>query len=281
MKIGFGLLSWLDTPEETDPSWFAELRRIGFEGVEVPLLRGEPEETRRLTHLLDAAGLERIVGTAMPPGRSPVSKTEREQKSAADHIEWVLRTAHAMGAKIVAGPVHQTLGVFSGSVATTAELSRLAEFHRRAGDIAASLGMKIAVEAVNRFEGYVFNRTEDLAKYLEELGHPAVVAEYDTFHANIEDDDMVAVVARNIRHMGCVQVSENHRGILGTGHVPWPDLFRALKHGGYNGWLTVHVSSRAVPAFAAGARVWRAPSEGRSAVCERSYEFVRRGWDTA
>jgi D-psicose/D-tagatose/L-ribulose 3-epimerase len=247
----------------------------------VPFVRGEPNEFRRLRQLLDAAGLERVASTVMPPGRSPAAASEREQKAALDHIGWALRNTHELGATMLVGPLHQTLGVFSGNSATASELARLTAFHRRAGDLAASLGLTIAVEPMNRYEGHIFNRTDDLAKYLRDLDHPAIVAAFDTFHANIEDDDLVATLARNVASIGYVQVSSNHRGMLGTGHLPWHQIFSTLKRGGYDSWLTVHVPSRAVSSFAAGARVWRGPVEGRSEVCERSHAFVRQGWDAA
>lgn len=281
MKLGFCLLSWLDTPEETDPKWFADLRRIGYDGVEVPVVRGEADDFRRLAQLLEAAGLDRVAHTLMPPGRDPISEYERERKAAFDHVEWALHIGHDMGAKLLVGPIHHTLGVFTGSGASPAELSRLTTFYRHAGDIAASLDMKIAIEPMNRFETHVFNRLDDLAAHLDEVNHPNVVALYDTFHANIEESDPVAALARNIRHVGHMHVAENDRGTPGTGHVPWRAIFSVLKKSAYDGWLSVETFSRAVPAIAAGARVWREPRESREERCQRSYTFVRDEWEAA
>ena len=36
-----------------------------------------------------------------------------------------------------------------------------------------------------------------------------------------------------------IHLSENDRGIVGRGHVPWRETFRAIRATGYDGWLTV------------------------------------------
>ena len=52
--------------------------------------------------------------------------------------------------------------------------------------------MRIAVEALNRFECYFLTTMGQLADYLDEVDHPAITGMYDTFHANIEEADPVA-----------------------------------------------------------------------------------------
>ena len=134
-------------------------------------------------------------------------------------------------------PSTRLLGVFTGNPPSPTEFVRLAAFHRHAGDIAAGYGIRLAIEPMNRFEAHMLNRMDDLARHLESVGHPAVTALYDTFHANVEEADPVDALTRNMHHVGHVHISENHRGIPGTGHVPWAATFRALKQAGYDGWL--------------------------------------------
>ena len=69
--------------------------------------------------------------------------------------------------------------------------------HREAGDHAAKHGVRIVIEAVNRFETYFVNTMDDLAAYLDFVDHPAVTGMYDTFHANIEEADPIAAITRN------------------------------------------------------------------------------------
>lgn len=40
-------------------------------------------------------------------------------------------------------------------------------------------------------------------------------------------------------YLGYLHVNENNRGIPGTGHVPWVEVFSALKEIGYDGPLVI------------------------------------------
>ncbi|MCP6726062.1 hypothetical protein NL526_28800, partial [Klebsiella pneumoniae] len=54
-----------------------------------------------------------------------------------------------------------------------------------------------------------------------------------------------------------VHVSENDRGIPGTGQVDWDGFFDGLKQSKYIGYLTIEAFGRALPALAAATKVWR------------------------
>ena len=281
MKIGFCALSWLDADGSADPGWFAELKATGYDGLEIPIVRGSIDDYARLGEALDRAELRRTALTVMPPGKNPISSDDSERRAGFAHIAWAIAAAHALGAEMLVGPIHQTLGVFTGEPPSAIELARLAAFHRHAGDVAAEYRIGIAVEPMNRFECHILNRMDALARHLEAVNHPSLGALYDTFHANIEESHPVAALLENAHLIRHVHISESHRGMPGSGHVNWPATFRALKQINYAGWLTVEVFGRAVPAFAAAARVWRDLPEGRTVVCRRSYDHVRVGWENA
>jgi D-psicose/D-tagatose/L-ribulose 3-epimerase len=179
------------------------------------------------------------------------------------------------------GPLHQTLGVFSGAGPTEAERSRAREFHREIGDYAASRGNRIVLESLNRFECYFVNTMDDLAVYLDSVAHPAITGMYDTFHANIEEMDPVAAIGRTIRHIGHVHISENDRGVPGRGHVPWAATFAALKQAGFDQWLTIEAFGRSVPELAAATRAWRDFAESPEAVYREGFRTIKEGWAAA
>ena len=141
--------------------------------------------------------------------------------------------------------------------------------------------MRLAVEAVNRFEMYFINTMKDLAAYLDFVDHPAIEGMYDTFHANIEETDPIAAIGDLGRHMIHVHISENDRGVPGRGHVPWKETFKALKKSGYDGWCTIEAFGRGLPALAAATRVWRDFSEGPEAVYRDGFRTIKDGWRKA
>src|SRR5437588_928136 len=103
----------------------------------------------------------------------------------------------------------------------------------------------------------------------------------DTVHCNVEEQDPVVAFSRNARHLSFVHISENDRGVPGRGHVPWAATFKALKQGGYDGWLTIEAFGRGLPELAAATRVWRDFAESADAVYREGYEFLRTTWEAA
>lgn len=223
MKIGFCMLSWGSPVDEPDHPLIATVKDCGYDGVEIPVTHGVAADYARLGRRLDDRGLERTALTVLPHGGNPVSPDPAERKAGMAHIAWCLDCVAELGATKLVGPVHQTLGEFTGLPPSADEFARLRDFHIHAGDLAAERGISIAVEPMNRFEAHLLNTMDGLAHYLDSVAHPAVSGLYDTFHANIEEADPVAALKRNIRHVSHFHVSESDRGVPGSGHVPWAE----------------------------------------------------------
>ena len=67
----------------------------------------------------------------------------------------------------------------------------------------------------------------------------------------------------------------------GRGHVPFAATFKALKAGGYDGWITIESFGRGLPELAAATRVWRDLAPSAEAVYREGYQLIRTGWDAA
>jgi D-psicose/D-tagatose/L-ribulose 3-epimerase len=173
--------------------------------------------------------------------------------------------------------MHSEIGYFSGNGATAQERKYGMSFHRAVGDHAAKKNVRLAVEALNRFECYFLNTMAQLADYLDEVDHPHVKAMYDTFHSNIEEKDPVAAIKTIKRHMIHVHISENDRGTPGKGHVPWDATYAALKAAKYDGWMTIEAFGRAIPALAAATRVWRDFFPNKEEVYKLGIKNMRKG----
>lgn len=282
MKIGFNLLLWTGHVTDAHLSLLRAIKNAGYEGVEIPMFEGSPDHYARVGEMLDRIGLQRTVVTIMPSlDKDPLSRDGATRKAALDHAIWFIDCSARLGAPIIGGPIHSVHGHFSGAAPTKAERSRAISFHRRAGDHAARNNVRLAVEALNRFECYFLTTMQQLADYLDEVAHPAVCGMYDTFHANIEESDPIAAVRTIRRHMIHVHISENDRGIPGRGHVDWPATYRALKKAKYDGWLTIEAFGRSLPALAAATRVWRDFFPSPEAVYREGIRNIRKGWARA
>jgi len=142
----------------------------------------------------------------------------------------------------------------------------------------AALGQlpKSAVDALR-----LMSTIAEASAIYREVAHPNYGYMFDTFHANIEEKDPPATYERYHREINHFHVSENDRGIPGTGHVPFQAHFDALRRCSYDGWLTVESFSRALPELAGATRVWRDLFDDVDVLFARSAAFVRQQWDAA
>jgi D-psicose/D-tagatose/L-ribulose 3-epimerase len=276
------MLLWTTRVDDSQRSLLEDIKATGYDGVEIPVFAGEPDEYARLGEMLDEIGLERTAITVVPTeATNPLAEDPAIRRAAVAYISHCVDCCRALGAEQLAGPLQQTLGYFSGAAPSDRERAWAREVHLAAGDYAADRGVRLVLEAVNRFETYFANTMGDLAAYLDTLGHPAVTGMYDTFHANIEERDPVAALSASSRHVSYVHVSENDRGVPGRGHVPWADTFSTLKRIGYDGWLTIEAFGQGLPELAAATRIWRAVSESPELVYREGFTHIRDGWATA
>jgi D-psicose/D-tagatose/L-ribulose 3-epimerase len=279
MKTGFNLLLWTAHITAEHTPILKSIKKAGYDSVEVPIFEGEVDHYARLGELLDGLGLERsVVGVLGPSGKNPLSPDKVARDAAVAYTKQVIDCSAALGAKIIAGPMHSEIGYFTGEGANAAERKRGVSFHRRVGDHAAKKDLRFAIEALNRFECYFLNTMAQLADYLDEVDHPAIKGMYDTFHANIEEKDPVAAIKDIKQHMIHVHISENDRGTPGKGHVPWTATYKALRKAKYEGYLTIEAFGRALPALAAATRVWRDFFPNREEVYLKGLNNIRQGW---
>ena len=109
------------------------------------------------------------------------------------------------------------------------------EAMREAVKTAEDFGVIFCLEVVNRFEHYMMNTAEEGAVFAERINSPNCKLLLDTFHMNIEEDDLSRAIARAGRWLGHFHVGETNRRLPGCGRIPWPEVFLALKHIEYQG----------------------------------------------
>ncbi|MEX0285252.1 MAG: sugar phosphate isomerase/epimerase family protein [Paracoccaceae bacterium] len=278
MKIGFCMLLWTTEVNESHRPILEDIKATGYDGVEVPMFGGTPDDFANVGKMLDEIGLERTGISIIPDAERNLLSPDADHRAAGlAHLNWLTDCAAALGAAGVGGPLHQTLGQFSGAATTDDERARARDVHRQAGDYAQANGVTFALEAVNRFESYFANTMDDLCAYARSVDHPAIKTMYDTFHANIEERHPVDAFTRNADDVVHIHISENDRGVPGRGHVPWAETFAAIKASGYDGWLTIEAFGRALPDLAAATCIWRDLAENQEVYYREGYECIKNG----
>jgi D-psicose/D-tagatose/L-ribulose 3-epimerase len=278
MKKGISLLLWTPFVEARHLPILAELAAMGYDGVEVPVAAGE--EDAHYTWLgaeLSKLGLEATAVGFLQVDEDPASADAATRARAVQRLAHLARRAHALGAEILAGPVHEAYAHFPGPIQAE-EVARAAESLSAGADLAADTGVSILIEPLNRFESRLANTIEQAAAIVRMADHPQLGVVLDTHHAHLEAHDLedsIRTVGPLIQH---VQLSENHRGVPGSGQVDFAKVAKTLQEIGYEGWLVIEAFSRIDPDLGDLLHVWRGLADDWQLVSRKGLEVIEASW---
>lgn len=275
MKYGLNLMLWADDMHEGLVPVLELVRRLGYDGVEVPVFDLDRSKWATWARRLDDLGLERTANHVIAPEYNPVSENPLVRQRAFDHMRAVIDCCAIAGATVLAGPHQVALGVFTGRGVTDDEWKRSVDHIRRVAEYANQAGVLLTEEVVNRFELYVLNTLDEAIRFVDEVGHANCRIHLDTFHANIEEKQPGEAIRRAGKRIGYVHISENDRGVPGSGHVRWQETFDALRDINYDGWLTVESFGNALPNLAAATKIWRPLFDSEEAVAREGLSFMK------
>ncbi len=249
----------------------------------MPLLRPAEFAASSIRKANEAHGLECNACTVLVDGLSLISSSADIRRRTRVHLEDIAKAAAEAGIGIVAGPLYCPVGYLPGRRRTSDEWKWAVEGFQSMGDTLAANGVIFAIEPLNRFETYFLNTAADAAALAEQIGHPNIGILFDTFHANIEEKNIAAgyrTVGPYLKH---VHTCENDRGIPGSGHVEWKQVFEALRSLNYDGWLTIESFGFALRDLSAAAAIWRDIERTPESIAFEGVKFLKKsvsrpGW---
>ncbi len=257
MKFGVNTFIWADGFNREQIPLLSRIKEAGFDGVEVPLFGPNDLQDSEVRRALVSSGLECTVCSIIPAGLSLVSDDADVRNKTIEHLRGCIRTCNEIEARVMGGPLYAPVGFLPGRRRTEEEWKRVVGAFQSLGPDLDRAGVTAAIEPLNRYETYFLNTAEDAAKLCQEIAHQKAGILFDTYHANIEEKnvaDAIRVAGPYLKHF---HSCENDRGIPGTGHVDWPNVFESIKQTGYDGWLTIESFGFAVGAVSAAASIWR------------------------
>ena len=131
-------------------------------------------------------------------------------------------------------------------------IGRFVDGIRDVGDHAATAGITLVIEPVNRYElNFVNSVLPDGIAIVDRVDHPNVKLMPDSFHMNIEDAHPEESILAAGSRVGYVQVADSNRWAPGQGHIDFRPFFEALSAIGYDDWVSVEMLPFPSPDLAA------------------------------
>jgi D-psicose/D-tagatose/L-ribulose 3-epimerase len=260
---------------------FPRMKRAGCDFVE--LLVPEPGELdlAETKSVLKDNGLGVELAARVNLSRDLASADPAAAKAGVAYLESCVDVAAALGARIVGGPLYGAPLVFAGRApAPVAEderkrrVEQIVKGLKQAGARAADKGVVLGIEPLNRFETDIANTTGHALALAEMVGSRSVGVMLDTFHMNMEDPDIAAAIRRAGKRMVHFQANENHRGFVGSGHIDWQAVAKAIHDIGYTGPITLEPFRRNDERPGVPLAQWRAPTVDEDAELAASIAYL-------
>lgn len=276
----FGINTFLFTSPFTTASvrLFRTFKRWGFDTVEIAIEDPAHIDTATVRAAAEKAGLAiGSVCAAMGPGRD-FRGTDDEQRTAMEYCRAIVDQAAELGCPRVIGPVYSVVGKADAVepaqqktewMLVVKNLAQLAQH-------AASRGVTICIEPLNRFETDFLNTCDQGLKLLRAIGSPAVKLHLDTFHMNIEEKDLGAAIRKAGTQLGHLHACGSDRGTPGGDHTDWDSIARALKAIRYDGDVVIESFTTDVKVIARAAAIWRKIEPSRNDIAVKGLKFLHR-----
>ena len=232
----------------------------GLDFIEIPLLRPEALDVGANRSLLDDHGIAATCSLGLPADRS----FPQQPEAAVSFLRSAVEVAASLKSPVLTGVLYGSLGALPGHAPTEEERVVVADGLRRVARHAKSLGVRIGLEPVNRYETHLVNLAEQALDLIERIGEENVFLHLDTYHMNIEEKGFAEPILNAGRRLAYIHLSESDRGVPGTGNVVWDDVFRALAEIDYDGDLVLESFVAVNPDIARATCMWRqvAPDSG-------------------
>ena len=109
-----------------------------------------------------------------------------------------------------------------------------------AADATAERGFGLMIEPLNPYDapGFFLPKPSDGFAIVRELGHPNLTVEYDVYHAQRTEGNIVTAISEGLGNIGHIQIADSPgRNEPGTGELNWGLIFEQIDKSGYAGWI--------------------------------------------
>jgi len=222
---------------------FAAAAAAGFPAVEVQLPYEQPAPAIKAE--LDRHGLAMLgINTARgKPGEFGLAAVPGREAEFAGLFAQALGYAVAIGARAI----HCLAGTVSPERRPAADATFVSNL-TRAADEAASKGITLLIEPLNTRDrpDYFLTRVEHAAEVIARVGRPNVKVQFDCYHVQIMQGDLIKRLERFLPLIGHVQIAAvPSRAEPDEGEVNYVAVCDALDAMGYAGWIGAEYRPRA------------------------------------
>lgn len=253
--------------------------RLGYDHVVIPLRSIAALDAPALARAFERQGLVPLNTAGVPRDCDIGSSDPVERARGIAHLRAALGVARDMGSPQVNGVLYGPLYRAAGPVPAES-LERAADALAVVARHARDMGLRLALEVVNRYETNMLNTASQAIEFLDRIGQDNVGLHLDTFHMSIEERNPRQALQSALPRLLYFELDQSHRGDLEDGSLDLAAWVRHAVHAGYRGIVGVEAFSRSRMAtdHADALAIWRDSYESAEKLAASAIAVIRRGF---
>lgn len=276
--------------------YIEKVAKLGFDILEIavgPVLEYSDKQIKELKACAQHNGIRLTGGYGPTPDHNIASEDAEIRKKAVKFYIELFRKMEMLNITLLGGALYSYWPVdYSKSIDKKGDWERGVEGTAKLGKIAAQYGIEtLGMECLNRFENHILNTAKEgvaFVKSVHELEAEAnnVKVMLDTFHMNIEEQNIGEAIRTAGKLLGHFHTGECNRMVPGEGRMPWIEIRDALKDVSYKG--TVVMEPFVMPGGQIGKdiKVWRNVTDDISeraldSSARRALEFQKKLFESS
>ncbi|MEJ8850076.1 sugar phosphate isomerase/epimerase family protein [Variovorax rhizosphaerae] len=225
------------------PSAAAAASSAGYTHMVVPLRNFEAIDPAAIAKTFEANQLSPVNSVNLLPHADLSSLDPDIRHRGIERVRQGLRLARDMGSHHVGGVLYGVLRKHERP-ATSEQLKHAAHSLSVLAEEAKVMGIRLAIEIVNRYESNLINTVDQALNFLRSVGSDNVFLHLDTFHMNIEEADMRRALEAALPVLAYFELDQNNRGRPDQGAIDFDPLLSLLFASGYDDIVGIEAFSR-------------------------------------
>jgi len=232
MKFGVLFAYWTHEWKGDYKFYAKKVAELGFDVLEISaghLLEMSNNEIDELKALARDLGINITSNIGPAKDKDIASKDPEVRKAGIKYLTDIMKAMDRLDSRALVGVLYSywpcdfsdldKKAIWERGVISVKELMKTAE----------ALGIDYCLEVVNRYETNILNTSEEAVRYCKDVGSKNCRILLDTFHMNIEEDNIADAIRYAGDYLGHLHVGEGNRKVPGKGHLPWNEIGQALR----------------------------------------------------
>lgn len=285
MKFGVYFAYWEQNWDTSYLQYVKKAANLGFDVLEVGaagIVNMSDEDLYALKLEAEKYNITLTAGIGLPKEYDVSSQNENVRQNGIAFMKRILDALHKAGIHSIGGTIYSYWPVdYTKPINKPEARKQSIESMKELADYAAQFDITLLVEVLNRFEQFLVNDAKEAIELVKDINKDNVKVMLDSFHMNIEEDDIGDAIRSTGEYLGEFHIGECNRKVPGKGHMPWAEIGQALRDINYNGCVVMEPFVRPGGIVGSDIKIWRDLSENADeakldADIKESLEYVKK-----